>query len=304
MKQQTSSLKQRPAFRQAPDYDKVPLPYGKSRIRDESSGRTDINRQAPGKLLAQVLTGHGIITSYLHRLRLKDNPDCHFDAEVEETVWHILFECPHFFAAHLQTDDRVNPGNPNNHKLHRMTINFTQTLECRERREPGLKRRSVALFMDCNTKRLGIRFCCTTELHLMAISPELAVFLNGSTFKTRMKLKTFEVLSQIKVGGKQVQNSKEKTKRSFYSPRRKKHFFSQACSLPSILGTASSDSNITPRAISIHAMAVSFETGEVVDRLGCIKASAAHKVMMYEDQNVNLNYLLQRDPTDPVEVDT
>ncbi|GBP44285.1 hypothetical protein EVAR_27240_1 [Eumeta japonica] len=30
---------------------------------------------------------------------------------------------------------------------------------------------------------------------------------------------------------------------------------------------------------------VSFETSEVVDRLGCIKASKFHKVMVYEDRS-------------------
>ncbi|GBP69955.1 hypothetical protein EVAR_85723_1 [Eumeta japonica] len=49
-------------------------------------------------------------------------------------------------------------------------------------------------------------------------------------------------------------------------------------------------------------MLVSFETGKVVDRLGCIKASEVHEVVLYEDRGKNLNYLLQRDPTNTVNI--
>ncbi|GBP64837.1 hypothetical protein EVAR_89916_1 [Eumeta japonica] len=47
-------------------------------------------------------------------------------------------------------------------------------------------------------------------------------------------------------------------------------------------------------------MLASFKTGEIVDRLECIKALKVHEVMVYEDQGGNLNYLLKRDPTNSV----
>ncbi|GBP89850.1 hypothetical protein EVAR_64223_1 [Eumeta japonica] len=42
-------------------------------------------------------------------------------------------------------------------------------------------------------------------------------------------------------------------------------------------------------------MSVSFQTEEVVDRLGCIKATGIHEIVVYEDRGKNLNYFLQRD---------
>ncbi|GBP65995.1 hypothetical protein EVAR_47495_1 [Eumeta japonica] len=103
--------------------------------------------------------------------------------------------------------------------------------------------------MDCNTVRLGISFCCTTEPRSMSISPKLALLLNGSTFKTSMKCKVFEALSLVEVGGDR--NSK---------------------------------GVITRRIRSVDAMSVSFKTEEVVERLRCIKAPEVHKVVVCEDR--------------------
>ncbi|GBP92060.1 hypothetical protein EVAR_67788_1 [Eumeta japonica] len=77
-----------------------------------------------------------------------------------------------------------------------------EILKCREKGSPGFRVRSVALFMDCNTERLGISFRCTTGPRSMSISPGLAVLLNGSIFKTSMKCKVFNALSLAEVGGK------------------------------------------------------------------------------------------------------
>ncbi|GBP91556.1 hypothetical protein EVAR_67825_1 [Eumeta japonica] len=49
-------------------------------------------------------------------------------------------------------------------------------------------------------------------------------------------------------------------------------------------------------------MLMSFETVELVDQLGCIKASEVHEVVVYENRCENLNYLLQRDPTNTVNI--
>ncbi|GBP71027.1 hypothetical protein EVAR_57795_1 [Eumeta japonica] len=56
---------------------------------------------------------------------------------------------------------------------------------------------------------------------------------------------------------------------------------------------------ISCRTIRVDAMAVSFKIREIVDQLGCIKASEVHEVVVHENQGENLNYLLQRDPIDP-----
>ncbi|XP_045492449.1 uncharacterized protein LOC123691907 [Colias croceus] len=44
----------------------------------------------------QVLTGHGGFAFYLNRFKLKDNPSCLCQPGVEETVPHLLLECPIF----------------------------------------------------------------------------------------------------------------------------------------------------------------------------------------------------------------
>ncbi|GBP68163.1 Retrovirus-related Pol polyprotein from type-1 retrotransposable element R1 3 [Eumeta japonica] len=109
-----------------PDYDKVPLSYVKKRIRDESvlkwqdryqsSSTTEVTRRflpnvkeafraVRSSILTptevQVLTELGRIASYPHRFRFKNNPGCECNAEVEETVWHILLEYPRFLAVRL-----------------------------------------------------------------------------------------------------------------------------------------------------------------------------------------------------------
>jgi len=39
-----------------------------------------------------MLTGHGKISSYLHRFGLKDNPMCPCEEE-EQTIDHLIFKC-------------------------------------------------------------------------------------------------------------------------------------------------------------------------------------------------------------------
>jgi len=39
-----------------------------------------------------MLTGHGKISSYLHRFGLKDNPMCPCEEE-QQTVDHLIFKC-------------------------------------------------------------------------------------------------------------------------------------------------------------------------------------------------------------------
>ena len=41
--------------------------------------------------LTTMLTGHGNISSYLHRFGLKDNPMCLCEEEEEQTVDHLIF---------------------------------------------------------------------------------------------------------------------------------------------------------------------------------------------------------------------
>lgn len=50
----------------------------------------------PTGVVTQVLTGYGGLSEYLNRFGCKDNPSCICEPGIEETVAHILFECPVF----------------------------------------------------------------------------------------------------------------------------------------------------------------------------------------------------------------
>ncbi|GBP15768.1 hypothetical protein EVAR_93950_1 [Eumeta japonica] len=116
-----------------------------------------------------------------------------------------------------------------------------------EKGRPGLRLRPVAFFIDCNSEQLGICFGSKTRPHSISISLGLAVLLNGSTFEISMKRNTFD-----------------------------------AYLLLSTLGDAGSGKAISSRTISVDAILVSFETGEVVDRLECIKE--VYDIVVYEDR--------------------
>lgn len=47
-------------------------------------------------ILVQVLTGHGGFAGYLHKYKHKDTPACQCDDEAEESVTHLLTDCPMF----------------------------------------------------------------------------------------------------------------------------------------------------------------------------------------------------------------
>lgn len=45
-------------------------------------------------VLVQLLTGHGGFPQYLHRFKCEDSPACICDPEKEESVLHLLLDCP------------------------------------------------------------------------------------------------------------------------------------------------------------------------------------------------------------------
>ncbi|CAF4950871.1 unnamed protein product [Pieris macdunnoughi] len=49
--------------------------------------------------MAQVLTGHGPFAEYLCRFRLKEKPDCECESGVEQSIPHLLLECPIFASS-------------------------------------------------------------------------------------------------------------------------------------------------------------------------------------------------------------
>ncbi|KAJ8721154.1 hypothetical protein PYW07_001929 [Mythimna separata] len=111
--------KQAALTKETADYDKVPVSYVRRKIREgtvkkwqaryESSSTGAVTKVFFPDVLAakrilrdtvltpahtQILTGHGGFAAYLHRFHLKNSPSCVCDQSCEETVWHLLFECP------------------------------------------------------------------------------------------------------------------------------------------------------------------------------------------------------------------
>ncbi|GBP00476.1 hypothetical protein EVAR_1009_1 [Eumeta japonica] len=97
-----------------------------------------------------------------------------------------------------------------------------------------------------------------------------------------MKPKTFDALLQTEVEGSKYRIVRTKNKIILLFTWGEKSPFFQACSLLSTLGDAGSGEVISSRTISVDA--ASFEIGEVVDRLGCIKESEVYEVVVYKDR--------------------
>ncbi|XP_045532182.1 uncharacterized protein LOC123719858 [Pieris brassicae] len=49
--------------------------------------------------MTQVLTGHGPFAGYLCRFKLKESPECECDSGVEQSIPHLLTECPIFASS-------------------------------------------------------------------------------------------------------------------------------------------------------------------------------------------------------------
>lgn len=117
----------------AAHYDKCPASYLKKDIRSttvEIWGRRYLGEDTAGvtklflpsvaeayktvkklrltPLLTQVLTGHGGFAAYLNRFKCKENPSCDCDDEKDETIQHLLFECPKNDAARYDLESATN----------------------------------------------------------------------------------------------------------------------------------------------------------------------------------------------------
>ncbi|KAL0821383.1 hypothetical protein ABMA28_005969 [Loxostege sticticalis] len=107
------------ASRKKPDYDRCPVSFAKRTIRYRSimewsdrykNGETAattklffpdavdayrlVKKLKPTGLLTQILTGHGGFSQYLHRFKCGESPSCECDPAVEQTVPHLLIDCP------------------------------------------------------------------------------------------------------------------------------------------------------------------------------------------------------------------
>lgn len=116
----------------APDYDKCPISYIKREIRKTSvdiwqkryeEGETAavtkqffpnvqsayriINKISLTPILTQVFTGHGGFSQYLHRFKCKDSFACICDSETEETILHLLIECPKYVKLRMECEIKM-----------------------------------------------------------------------------------------------------------------------------------------------------------------------------------------------------
>ncbi|CAB3222526.1 unnamed protein product [Arctia plantaginis] len=110
--------------------------------------------------------------------------------------------------------------------------------------QSGLDTRPVALFMDEGSKRLGIGFGICLRCSV-TLSPGIAALIRGDTRK-----------NTVRRGG--------------------------ACAVLTALGGDGLETNM-PRKISVDVMVVKYESGVDADYLGCVKASRALEIVVYED---------------------
>lgn len=397
-----------------PDYSKVPVSFVRRKIREETIKKWQARYESsstgsvtkvffPDVLAAkrtlrdavltpvhvQVLTGHGGFSAYLHRFHLKDSPSCVCDPSCEETVWHLLFECPRFsqdrmelevkfetqlsqstlhtimgrpatripflafaskvatIAARANKTDATLRSRPPSRTLTTTTTTTTaqtttrtpstgtqaththtnqrpaqtaataaaaaaslqpapstmlttQFLACGGDGVPGIRLRGVALFMNREQEKLGIGFCigssrAAARIH---ISPGLAALINGSTTKTSIKGSKYAALPQVEVATHRCRLMRFKEKTIALFEWREATPFAQASSLLQKIREVGDYTAASARIISVDAMMVGGERGDVADRFGCLKASEHHEVVVYEDRGENLSYLkAPRQPT-------
>nr|XP_049706041.1 uncharacterized protein LOC126056565 [Helicoverpa armigera] len=107
--------------RRKPDYDRCPISFVRSELRGDSLGEWNrryttgetasvtrvffpdareayrlVRKIQPQGILTNIFTGHGGFSQYLHRFKCRESPSCVCDPAVEESVQHILFQCPIF----------------------------------------------------------------------------------------------------------------------------------------------------------------------------------------------------------------
>lgn len=80
-----------------------------------SSITGEIRRCGPDlQIVTQVLTGHGGFLEYLHRFKIAASPLCPCAGGAEESILHILCECPMHGLRRFDTeqtlDVRIYPG--------------------------------------------------------------------------------------------------------------------------------------------------------------------------------------------------
>ncbi|KAG6456670.1 hypothetical protein O3G_MSEX009866 [Manduca sexta] len=168
-------------------------------------------------------------------------------------------------------------------------LDSRQLLNLAEIGTPGIRLRSVATFMDNHSEKLGI--IVGARKHI-AIAPGLACLLKGSTSRTSMKRKDYLALPEMELYPRKCRLVRARNKTIALLEWSDEDPFRQACSVLSEMAREGEQAQTTPRKISVDAMVVEYERGNVSDQLSCLYASKHHEVIVYENRGENLNYLI------------
>ncbi|XP_063835567.1 uncharacterized protein LOC135084759 [Ostrinia nubilalis] len=121
------------SLKRKPDYDKCPVSHVRKLLRDTTLDRWNsryldgdtasitkvflpdaiqaykfVRKIGPTGMLTQILTGHGGFSQYLNRFKCRDNPSCACDPAREETVVHLLTECPIHNRERFDLENRLD----------------------------------------------------------------------------------------------------------------------------------------------------------------------------------------------------
>ncbi|XP_063833265.1 uncharacterized protein LOC135082400 [Ostrinia nubilalis] len=121
------------ASKRKPDYDRCPISYVKRLIREDTLDKWNdrytqgdtasttksflpdaytaykfARKIGPTGMLTQILTGHGGFAQYLNRFKCRDNPSCICNPDCEETVLHLLTECPVHARERYDTETKLD----------------------------------------------------------------------------------------------------------------------------------------------------------------------------------------------------
>ncbi|XP_063827121.1 uncharacterized protein LOC135076627 [Ostrinia nubilalis] len=128
-------------LKKKPDYDECPISFVKRILRQDTIGEWEKRYQTeqtakttklflpsaaqayrmirsvqPYGKLTQILTGHGGFAQYLNRFKCRESPSCACDDLVEETVPHLLVECPIFERLRFDLEQAIDYSPPSDTK--------------------------------------------------------------------------------------------------------------------------------------------------------------------------------------------
>lgn len=75
---------------------------------DATTAYRNVRKIRHTQTTTQLMTGHGGFSAYLNRFKLKESPSCSCDPGVEETVPHLIAECPIFNKLRFEIEQKLD----------------------------------------------------------------------------------------------------------------------------------------------------------------------------------------------------